>query len=118
MEGLHHMSARRHRRAGFVVALCAIVAMASVLPVSPAAAWSNGRSGPNSYGTHDWILDKAIKKLKRRGESVDWVRLNVALRATDDPDTKDGIEFGSSPWWHVYDVWRDRYGAAPTAVRH
>jgi hypothetical protein len=38
------------------------VSLCLVLPVnslqSPARAWSNGSSGPNSYGTHDWILDK------------------------------------------------------------
>jgi hypothetical protein len=24
--------------------------------VADASAWSNGRNGPNSFGTHDWIL--------------------------------------------------------------
>lgn len=110
--------ARPGPRASFIVVLCVVVALGSLLPPVPAGAWSNGRSGPNSYGTHDWILDKPIKKLKRRGKIVDWVQLDVARRATDDPDTKDGLEYGSSPWWHVYDIWGDRYGEAPTAIRH
>ena len=108
---------RRLRRAVLGAAL-ALFLVLGVVPERQAVAWSNGRSGPNSYGTHDWVLHKAIKKLKRRGKSADWVKLDVALRATDDPDTQDGIEFASSPWWHVYDVWGDPYGAAPAAIKH
>lgn len=34
--------------------------LASAVP-APAAAWSNGVDGPNAFGTHDWILKKAIR---------------------------------------------------------
>jgi hypothetical protein len=39
--------------------------------------------GCNSFGTHDWILKKAIRAV---GNRASWVRVRVALRATDDPD--------------------------------
>jgi hypothetical protein len=85
------------------------------LPSSPAHAWSNGVDGPNSYGTHDLILDDALQDV---GEQAEWVDVRVALRATDDPDTVDGIEYASSPWWHVWDEWGDPYGGAPEAAQH
>jgi hypothetical protein len=69
-----------------------------LLGAAPAGAWSNGVEGPNSFGTHDWILKKAIKAA---GKKASWVRLRVALRATDDPDTKEGIDHASGTWWHV-----------------
>ena len=50
-------------------------------PVSSASAWSNGVNGPNTYGTHDWILHKAVRAM---GPRARWVRLRVALRAMDD----------------------------------
>lgn len=81
--------------------MCSVVLAAAVLltgMATPALAWSNGRDGPDSYGTHDWILDKA---LKAAGNDADWVRKRIALRATDDPDTKDGIDHASGTWWHV-----------------
>jgi hypothetical protein len=45
------------------------------------------------------------------------VRRKAALRATDDPDTVDGIEYASSPYWHVYDIWGSTYGDAPSAIK-
>jgi hypothetical protein len=78
-----------------------------------ARAWANGVDGPDAYGTHDWILDRALRAL---GDRADWVCSGVALRATDDPDTQDGIDHASGTWWHVYDVWGDRYGDAPDAA--
>jgi hypothetical protein len=41
----------------------------------------------------------------------------AALRATDDPDTKDGIDHASGTWWHVWDEWGETWGGAPEAVR-
>lgn len=78
------------------------------------SAWSNGVRGPNSYGTHDWILHRAIKAV---GQRADWVRMRVAVRATDDCDTKDGLDHFSGTWWHVYDQWGSTYGDAPEAAR-
>ena len=80
---------------------------------TPALAWSNGPNGPNTYGTHDWILDKAIKAA---GNKASWVKVKVALRATDDPDTKDGIDHASGTWWHVYDRWGSEWGGADEAA--
>lgn len=77
----------------------------------PAYAWANGPDGYNSYGTHDWILDKAI-----RSADADWIKVGVALRATDDPDSKDGIDHASGTWWHVYDRWGSHYGGADEAA--
>lgn len=81
--------------------------------VAPAGAWANGVDGPDAYGTHDWFLDRAAQAA---GGRVGWLHLRVALRATDDPDTRDGLDHASSPWWHVWDEWGSTYGGAPEAV--
>jgi hypothetical protein len=96
----------------FAVA-CVIVVTATIAETLPAAAWSNGGEGANGYGTHDWILDHALDALGRR---ADWVCRRAALRATDDPDTRDGIDHASGTWWHVWDEWGDTWGGAPEAV--
>lgn len=93
---------------------CLIVIATTTFSASPAVAWSNGVDGPNTYGTHDWILDHALDALGRR---ADWVCRRTALRATDDPDTKDGIDHASGTWWHVWDEWGETWGGAPEAVR-
>ena len=73
---------------------------------------ANGTGRCNSFGTHDWILDKAIEAA---GRDASWVKDRVALRATDDPDCKDGIDHASGTWWHVYDRWGDEWGGADEA---
>ena len=83
-------------------------------PSAPALGWANGTGGPNSYGTHDWIVNKAIRAVGGRAE---WVQIRVALRASDDPDTVDGLDHASSTWWHVWDEWGSTYGGAPEAAR-
>lgn len=80
----------------------------------PVQAWSNGTGGCNSYGTHDWVLDRALQAV---GEQAEWVRTRAALRATDDPDCVDGIDHASGTWWHVYDRWGDTYGGADEAAQ-
>lgn len=82
-------------------------------PPPSALGWANGVGGCNSYGGHDWVLGKAIDAA---GNDASWVRRRGALRATDDPDCEDGIDHGSSPWWHVYDRWGDEYGDADEAA--
>jgi hypothetical protein len=79
-----------------------------------AEGWSNGRRGPDSFGTHDWVLHRAAKAIS---SELPWLRLRVALRATDDPDMRDGIDHASGTWWHVWDEWGATYGGAPEAVR-
>lgn len=95
------------------VAVALAVGAGVVLPAPVAGAWSNGVGGCDSYGTHDWILDQALGAV---GERAGWVRTRVALRATDDPDCRDGIDHASSTWWHVYDRWGDTYGGADEAA--
>lgn len=78
-----------------------------------AHAWSNGGDGGDGFGTHDWILYEANRLAEKRG--CHWLRLGVALRATDDPDTRFH-DF----YHHVYDVWDgagETYGDAPDRVQ-
>lgn len=77
------------RRVRLAAALAAVL---MAIGVSDAGAWSNGTNGCNSYGAHDWIAKKAIKAA---GKKASWVRIRTALRATDDPDCKDGIDHAS-----------------------
>ena len=79
-----------------------------VLSAMPVSAWSNGVNGYDSFGTHDWILREAIRAL---GDDANWVCVGIALRATDDPDSLDGIEHASGTWWHVWDEWGSPRGA-------
>jgi hypothetical protein len=81
----------------------------------PARAWLNGLpQKPNSFGTHDWVLLKAVKAVKAKGR---WVNLRIALRATDDPDSIRGIPFASDHRWHNWGPYRGTRGRAPKAVR-
>jgi hypothetical protein len=81
---------------------------------SPAGGWAKGREGCNSFGSHDWILKKAIRAV---GSRPSWVRFRVALLGTDDPDCKDGVDHASGTWWHVYERWGDEWGGADEATR-
>lgn len=108
--GMH--SPRSHRVA--VVALFfAVVTVLEVGPAPPVRAWGNGADDPEAYGTHDWILVHALDAVD---DQVGWVCRGAALHATDDPDTKEGIDHASGTWWHVWDEWRDTWGGAPEAV--
>jgi len=93
-------------RLAVLVSLVTLVLL--LLPVS-ALAWSNGPSGPNGFGTHDWVLKEANRLAATK--SAGWVRLSVALPHTDDPDT-----VFHDTYYHVYDVWGSRYGNAPKKV--
>jgi hypothetical protein len=99
------------RRGGALVILVPLLVLGSA---APALAWSNGVHGYNSYGTHDWVLAKALGAL---GPDADWVCVSTALRATDDPDSVAGLYHASATWWHVYDIWGETYGDAPVAAR-
>lgn len=91
--------------------ILALVLLLLLMTSTSAHAWSNGPNGPDTFGTHDWILDKAFN-----AADANWVNRRVALRATDDPDTRDGIDHASAPWWHVYDEWGDTWGGADEAA--
>jgi hypothetical protein len=82
-----------------------------MLTPAPALAWSNGR-GCSDFGTHDWVLQKAIKAA---GNKASWVRVRLALRATDDPDCRESMEYASK-WWHHYGEWGDEWGGADEAT--
>jgi hypothetical protein len=90
------------------------VAVCVLVPSQGALAWSNGANGPNTFGTHDWILREAIEA---SGNAGNWICRRAALRATDDPDTVDGIDHASGTWWHAYDEWGSTWGGAPEAVQ-
>ena len=92
------------------VVLTAALALVLAVP-TPALGWANGPNGCNSFGAHDWVLRKALN-----AADAGWMRERIALRATDDPDCKDGIDHASGTWWHVYDRWGDTYGDAPEAT--
>jgi hypothetical protein len=67
-----------------------LIALAATLAaVGPAAAWSNGPSSGgvvgNGYGTHDWIIDQAVKVFG--GKPPSWFEASTARLASDDPDT-------------------------------
>ena len=94
--------------------LLVFAAATLVVPAPIASAWSNGVNGPNVFATHDWVLREAIEA---SGNAGNWICPREALRATDDPDTVDGIDHASGTWWHVYDEWGSTWGGAPEAVR-
>lgn len=76
----------RLRQRPIAVLLAILAALAAV---APAAAWSNGPSAGgvegNGYGTHDWIIDQAVKVFD--GNVPSWFEANTARLASDDPDT-------------------------------
>ncbi len=72
------------------ITLSVALVLALGLGVSSAFAWGNGADlngdgiGDNGYGTHDWILEHAIDLA---GSDADWVDVEAALLASDDPDS-------------------------------
>jgi hypothetical protein len=54
--------------------------------------------------------------IEAAGRSANWVCRQEALRATDDPDTVDGLDHASGTWSHVHDEWGSTWGGAPEAV--
>lgn len=108
-----HTTLRCRRCVTSLWLLVATLVLCGGAPAPPALAWSNGTGGCDSFGTHDWVLKKAIDAA---GGEASWVRTRAALRATDDPDCKDGIDHASGTWWHVYDRWGSHYGGADEAT--
>ena len=66
-----------------------IAVLAALAAVGPVGAWSNGPSRDgvtgNGYGTHDWIIDQALRTFS--GKVPSWFDASVARLASDDPDT-------------------------------
>lgn len=75
---------RLSRTLGAAIAMLVVLATAG-----SAAAWSNGPSAGgvtgDGYGTHDWIIDQAIKTFG--GTPPSWLEIDTARKASDDPDT-------------------------------
>lgn len=92
------------------VAFTTLLVLAAALP-STALAWANGPSGPDGFGTHDWVLHQANKHAASAG--ADWLDFSVAQPVTDDPDT---VYFDH--YHHAYDVWGEHYGDAPSHIGH
>lgn len=81
----HTTFASRFARA--VIAL-AVSAGAFASQATPAAGWSNG--GGDGYGTHDWIIDQAVRVLDGRVDG--WFDAQMARIHSDDPDTIERAE--------------------------
>ncbi|MEJ7695979.1 MAG: hypothetical protein WKF78_04965 [Candidatus Limnocylindrales bacterium] len=58
----------------------------SAMSVGSALAWSNGPDSGNGYGTHDWIVDQALKTFS--GKLPAWFEPATARLASDDPDSQ------------------------------
>lgn len=86
-------------------------ALAVTLLITPASAWgwANGPSSGEGFGTHDWIVFQANTIAVSRGAS--WVDINVAMSASDDPDTSF-----HDTYYHCYDIWGSTYGNSPAKV--
>ncbi len=82
--------------------------------VTSAFAWANGgddgsdSASGHRYGTHDWILDQAMRLA---GTNASWIESDTARWATDDPDTK--LRDTNN---HFYDNTRKGQGAPQTVA--
>ena len=81
-----------------------VLALGAIVP--SAFAWCNGPDSGEGFGTHDWILDQAIRLA---GPDASWVDAPTALTATDDPDD-EVVRFD-----HIF-LNKPRYGGAPQRV--
>jgi hypothetical protein len=100
-----------HRLAA--IALMALLAFAG--SIAPVGAWSNRGDG---YGTHDWILDQALRLLDDRNIGHGWVNRTIALEATDDPDTVEVAADPSRKIEHTYTATGRRGGAIHRITEH
>ena len=91
-------------RRAWVFVLALLLALGVAVP--SAFAWCNGPDDGDGFGTHDWVLDQAIRLA---GSDASWVDAPTALTATDDPD-EEVVHFD-----HIF-LNRPRYGGAPQRV--
>ena len=75
-----------YRRGRVTLVSLALSLVALLGLTGPAVGWSNGPDEGNGYGTHDWIVSQAVKVFD--GNPPAWFDLDIALLATDDPDTQ------------------------------
>ena len=105
---------RTHRLAA--AALAALLAFAGSVPL--VGAWANGPNNGNGYGTHDWILDQALRVLDDNGIGHGWVNRSIALEATDDPDKVEVAADPSRKIEHTYTATGRRGGAIHRITEH
>lgn len=82
-----------------IAAALTALLIATLASVAPVGAWANGPAAGgvegNGYGTHDWIIDQALRTFGRKPPA--WFDATAAKLVSDDPDTL---------WWrkneHVY----------------
>jgi|GEM_PF-6507030 len=91
------------------IALLLAVALLATL-ITPVAAWNNGGDDPG-YGTHDWVIDAALKVVDGR---AGWFDAGVARLASDDPDNAGAT--GEND--HVYRDTGARGGAVHRVAEH
>ena len=88
--------------------LALVVGALSLVAPSAALGWANGPSqdGPgNGFGSHDWVLTKAIELA---GDGAAWLDSDAAIAACDDPDTS---LVRPDPLNHIYNLTRTGCGA-------
>jgi hypothetical protein len=93
------------RRAARRVPFILVAALVGCLLVPhPASGWSNGVNGPDSFGTHDWILQLAIEdEAPRRRQARRWPAQAPALRANRlmVPNQREAEDLQGRPPLHV-----------------
>ena len=112
------MSIRPSRSLRRPIASLALAALLLVPAAAPAAAWSNGGSGGDGYGTHDWVVDQALAILTTADRAPAWFDRTAALRRTDDPDTVESAADPSRKIEHVYRDAGKRGGAVHRISEH
>lgn len=110
------MKRRNRAHALAAAALAALLVFAGSVPL--VGAWANGPNNGNGYGTHDWILDQALRVLDDNGVGHGWVNRSIALGATDDPDTVEVAADPSRKIEHTYTATGRRGGAIHRITEH
>lgn len=110
------MRSRIRPRSLAAISLTALLAFAG--SIAPVAGWANGPDNGNGYGTHDWILDQALRLLDERGIGHGWVDRTIALRSTDDPDKIEVAADPSRKIEHTYTATGRRGGAIHRITEH
>lgn len=107
-------SLRPHLARLITISLAVLFVGTAALPPAPVGAWANHG---DLYGTHDWVIDQALKVVDGR---VPWFKAAAARLVSDDPDHDRNIS-----GLHVYRNRGRRGGAVhliseyhAAAVRH
>ena len=90
--------------------ICACTMLGCLLAAPAAFGWCNGPPTDgegNGYGTHDWLLEQALRVARQSDPAAgDWIDWEAARLATDDPDT-----LATNTSWHLFrDLGKSRGG--------